>query len=203
MTRLTPKQQAMVTDNLGLIHFTINQYYRHLADDPDSYQDGVLGLIRAARDFNPAKARFSTYAVIWIRREVGRGRDTRMGLNYRHARYAGHDYQPPLSLDQLITVDDGDSTTLADYLPAAGPQPHDEIEDRALVAVTTRVLVHHARDEIDRDVISRLFDRLNDQRPDSRKAIGDRHGLTAEGVRQREVRLTARVRTALTSGAST
>lgn len=62
-----------VEANLGLVHWTINRYYRRLADDDDVLQAGRLGLIRAAEKFDPELGfAFGTYAPNWIRSFIGK-----------------------------------------------------------------------------------------------------------------------------------
>ena len=62
-------EQKLVTANLGLVLHAVNSYKTHGISPDDLIQEGNLGLIRAARHFDPQThtARFATYATYWIR----------------------------------------------------------------------------------------------------------------------------------------
>lgn len=70
--RLTKKQAAMVANNLGLCYMMMGKY----GIIPPNQREELLakvalpGLIRASRLFDPAKARFSTYACAAIRTAI-------------------------------------------------------------------------------------------------------------------------------------
>jgi RNA polymerase primary sigma factor len=61
--------QKLITSNLGLVLTAVNDYMRYGVAEDDLIQEGNLGLIRAARHFDPAAhtTRFATYATYWIR----------------------------------------------------------------------------------------------------------------------------------------
>lgn len=66
-------QEKIIAGNMGLIVKTVNEY----TFDKQLYQDlvheGILGVIRTAQLFEPAKkVRFATYAAHWINAFVGR-----------------------------------------------------------------------------------------------------------------------------------
>lgn len=62
-------EQQLITANLGLVLRVVRDYKRCGVPLDDLIQEGNLGLIRAARQFDPATqtARFATYATYWIR----------------------------------------------------------------------------------------------------------------------------------------
>ena len=62
-------EQKLITANLGLVKKAVNDYARCGVPEDDLIQEGSLGLIRAARHFDPSThtSRFSTYATYWIR----------------------------------------------------------------------------------------------------------------------------------------
>ena len=62
-------EQQLITANLGLVLHAVRDYRRCGVPLDDSIQEGNLGLIRAARNFDPLahSARFATYATYWIR----------------------------------------------------------------------------------------------------------------------------------------
>ena len=61
--------QQLITANLGLVLHAVSDYKQCGVPLDDLIQEGNLGLIRAARHFDPAThtARFATYATYWIR----------------------------------------------------------------------------------------------------------------------------------------
>ena len=65
-------RHRLVTSNLGLVLTIARRYHRVEFELTDLFQAGVLGLVRAATDFNPDLGRFSTYAAHWIRSYLGR-----------------------------------------------------------------------------------------------------------------------------------
>jgi len=67
-------KQQLITANLALVLRAVSDYKRCGVPLDDLVQEGNLGLIRAARHFNPSthSARFATYATYWIRRAIVR-----------------------------------------------------------------------------------------------------------------------------------
>ncbi|HEB14026.1 MAG TPA: sigma-70 family RNA polymerase sigma factor [candidate division WWE3 bacterium] len=75
-------RQKLIGSNLRLVISNTFKYARRLQQFPndaidinDLAQDGMLGLIRAVEDYDPEKARFSTYATWWIIQHMQRGLD--------------------------------------------------------------------------------------------------------------------------------
>lgn len=62
---LTPEQERMVEENLGLFIHVLKRYNRDLRYEwDDAYQYGCMGLVEAVRNYNPEKgAAFSSFAV--------------------------------------------------------------------------------------------------------------------------------------------
>lgn len=72
---LTAKQQALVEENLRLIHWTIQQYIDTDKtvcglDYDDLYQEGALALCHAAATFENRGAQFKSYAVTVMRNHL-------------------------------------------------------------------------------------------------------------------------------------
>lgn len=71
-------RETLVTRNMGLVHYTVNQIIGKGNDNrlnslsrEDLTQEGAIGLARAIDKWNPAiGGRFSTYAVYWIRASI-------------------------------------------------------------------------------------------------------------------------------------
>lgn len=61
----------LVEDNLKLVHFIVRRYYPDFATDEDIIQVGSIGLIKAAKTWDEERTKFSTYASICIKNEVG------------------------------------------------------------------------------------------------------------------------------------
>ncbi|MGW6480770.1 sigma-70 family RNA polymerase sigma factor [Streptomyces sp. NPDC055059] len=66
-------RDCLVLHNQRLVRSMVPRYLNQGLDYDDLFQHGVLGLMRAARKFNPAKGfKFSTYATWWIRQSITR-----------------------------------------------------------------------------------------------------------------------------------
>lgn len=73
VTPLTPAQRLLVTENTGLIGYTLDRYFSrlspHLAEDANDA--GLDGLCKAARYYRPERGtQFSTLAVICVKSAV-------------------------------------------------------------------------------------------------------------------------------------
>lgn len=76
---LTRDQRDLVSDNMKLVYWAANRMRLGWIDDfDDVLSDATEGLVVAALRFDPDRGRFSTYAVMWIRYFVNRGRDRRL-----------------------------------------------------------------------------------------------------------------------------
>jgi len=64
-------KDRLVEENLGLVRMAVKRYRGFGVEDEDLIQIGSVGLIKAARDFDPEKqVQFSTYAVTKIIGEI-------------------------------------------------------------------------------------------------------------------------------------
>lgn len=69
----TRAQELLVLHNLRLVYDLAKRYFSQNDTLEDLIHEGILGLIEAARRFDPAKGnRFSTVAHWWIRRAISR-----------------------------------------------------------------------------------------------------------------------------------
>ncbi|MFJ5271806.1 sigma-70 family RNA polymerase sigma factor [Streptomyces sp. NPDC088358] len=67
-------RDCFVLHNQRLVHKMVPRYLDQGLDYDDLFQHGALGLMRAARKFDPAKGfKFSTYATWWVRQSIARG----------------------------------------------------------------------------------------------------------------------------------
>ena len=56
--------EKLVTENLNLVHYVIRKYFHAAPNDyDDCFQEGTIGLIKAATNYDPEIGAFSTYAV--------------------------------------------------------------------------------------------------------------------------------------------
>lgn len=95
----------LVNDNRTLVEWSVNRYLdRHMvagADREDLVSWGLLGLLSAARAFDPSRGlRFSTLAALSIERSIMRG-----------AMRASSQRGNALSLDEALTEKSGDGET--------------------------------------------------------------------------------------------
>ncbi|MFH8973587.1 sigma-70 family RNA polymerase sigma factor [Streptomyces sp. NPDC017890] len=66
-------RDCLVVHNQRLVHSLVRPYLEQGLDYDDLLQHGLLGLLRAARKFDPTKGfKFSTYATWWIRQSITR-----------------------------------------------------------------------------------------------------------------------------------
>lgn len=80
-------RETLVLHNLPLVVSVARRFRHTLLGYDDLIQDGILGLLKAAERYNPARGtRFGTLAVWWIRQSIGRaiantGRVIRLPVN--------------------------------------------------------------------------------------------------------------------------
>ena len=72
-------RNRVVMANYGLCHRFASRAARRGAPLDDLLQEAVLGLIRAIQTYDPDRARFSTYAVGWVRQRIGRWIEQQQG----------------------------------------------------------------------------------------------------------------------------
>lgn len=69
LTPLTPEQQQLAADNEKLIWFFLKKY-AYGSDPHELYGVAAEGLIRAAATYDPARGKFSTHAMYYMRSAV-------------------------------------------------------------------------------------------------------------------------------------
>lgn len=63
----------LICENTGLVHFVANKYQNLGLDYDDLIGEGNIGLINAAKRYDPSLGyKFSTYATLWIRQAITR-----------------------------------------------------------------------------------------------------------------------------------
>jgi RNA polymerase sigma factor (sigma-70 family) len=168
---LTCDQQRLVEDNRKLVPWTINHRLPYRPDGPDEMDDcigdGYLGLVHAARRFDPDRGvKFSVFAVLTIRGYVLTGLRDRNGSADR----------PRLPVDKLPTSSDDDAP-VGDLVPDTSVPFDERVSDRDLIDRALELLDRPQREAIvaagERDGITRLAARTGL----SRSAI--QHRVTA------------------------
>ena len=64
------ERDKLIVENQRLVSFTLHKYYPSWAFDEDMQQIGMIGLCRAADNYDPTKGKFSTFATQYIINEV-------------------------------------------------------------------------------------------------------------------------------------
>jgi RNA polymerase primary sigma factor len=94
-------EEQLVKENIGLVHRVVNSHvsrFRYMGMYRDDLiQEGTIGLIRAIRKYDPKRAKFSTYACIWIKALVCRFTDRNYSLIpiTNSGRYPSKNSPPP------------------------------------------------------------------------------------------------------------
>jgi RNA polymerase primary sigma factor len=114
-------KQNLVRHNLGFVIAIVRNQRRGTLRLDELVQEGNVGLMRAIEKFDPrAGARFSTYAIWWIRAYVGRYlKEARSMVRLPRGTFA----QPDASLD--ATIWESGHVTHLELLEADGARPED------------------------------------------------------------------------------
>jgi hypothetical protein len=187
---LTDEQRKLVEDNVALVPFVLRKYGTGGSDWDDAVGDGYCGLIRAAQRFDPTKARFSTYAVRWIRAGVQQGRLVAEGKNFRRAMGSGRGtafrtaWHRPVSLDAPIAG--MDDVALIDLVADDNGRVDPEVETGLIDRIHDTWWI--CRDQIDHDVLDAVV------AGETLTAVARRHGMTPAGVSHRKRRVLGQLR---------
>lgn len=74
-------REKLIVHNLRLVQWTALKYYLPGENDLDDlFQVGVMGLMRAIKDYDPGKGTFGNYATYWIKQAITRDIDDKAGL---------------------------------------------------------------------------------------------------------------------------
>ena len=165
------EKKKLVEDNLNLIKKVASKIYYRLPDCSidfdDLFQVGVIGLIKAAENYNEDKGKFSTYAYIRIRGEI---LDFLRSLeifpntekDYITVEKAEPDEDLPysntaiiLSLNSIISTED-DSISLIDSIVSNSKTPEEEYEIKEQIEKISQIIDNHL-DENEKKVINYLF----------------------------------------------
>lgn len=132
----TREKEALVTDNLGLVHACANRFRGRGVEYEDLYQAGCVGLVKAAAGFDETLGyRFSTYAVPAILGEIRR--IFRDGGSVKVGRAAKEKARALLGLRDDLEHTLGRAPTVRELCAAAGTEP---AETAALLGASLPVL---------------------------------------------------------------
>ena len=101
-----------------LVRTIVNQYHVANVDPEDLMQEGRIGLIEAAKRFDPNRGiQFASYASWWVRKYITLGLSD-YGNAVRISKHAkdAMDRCVSLSFDDILYIEDGDPITFADTL---------------------------------------------------------------------------------------
>ena len=161
----------------------------------DLIHEGNLGLIEAARRFDPARnVKFITYAVWWVREAMMHLlADQTRAFSFPPKMFAElHKASEDVSLSDPVTRSDGQSRELADVLPQDQVPP---VEDEMIHQSDLNELADALHDLDGKEFeVMRLRFGLGDDEPHTLQEIGDRLHLTRERVRQIESRAKDKLR---------
>lgn len=65
-------RQKLIEENLKLVYFIVNTYYPRYISDEDITQVGMIGLCKAAKNYDENRGTFSTFAGKCIKNEINR-----------------------------------------------------------------------------------------------------------------------------------
>jgi RNA polymerase sigma factor (sigma-70 family) len=138
---LTDAQRKVVTDNMGLVHRLVRMFLaqrphlQHMRED--LVQEGTMGLIRAAQDYQESRGcAFSTYAWDWIRKALHEG----------HKRAAYVVSFPANIKPAAYPVDMDDAPWLQDQAPLADAR-EPELHARARAYLARKHSLYHHRSD--------------------------------------------------------
>jgi RNA polymerase sigma factor (sigma-70 family) len=166
--------ERLVLDNRRLVDYMVNRYlkryYVGTMERDDLVSWGMMGLVSAARAWDPARsASFSTLACRAIERMIIRG----VNREWRPERE-----QATVSLDELISGHEGGDERFVDQLPA------DEDVEREMLDTERAVALDSALETLSPE--QRQLIRRHYYEGDSVQDIAEDLGLSRQGVYSRE-----------------
>ena len=182
----------LIEEYMPLVQGVVGEFVRRKDSRRDDLiQEGCIGLYKALAQYDPDRgAKFSTYAVWWVKACVRRYL-RRQGTNVAD-----------LSLNFKSDGEAGQDDELGDRLPAELPDPVEGIENDELRATVRGVAESVAR-RLDRRAYCRSSDgqqhltilvcRWLSAKPRTLQEVGDQIHCSRERVRQIEVRLLERM----------
>lgn len=98
-------RDELVTNNIKLVYHVIHRNFPSFGRDEDVFQEGCIGLVKAADSFDESKGEFRNYAYTSILNTI---------RNYFSRNKQEVDV---LSLDYMVDTNDGESVAMIDIIP--------------------------------------------------------------------------------------
>ncbi len=196
----TAARQKLVEANLRLVIRIAGEYRDHALPRDELVAEGNLGLIEAARRYDPGRrVRFASYAGWWIRKYIlsalrRQSLQTSVGAGGGTASRAGR--QRVLSFEEFMESS-SERHALERFAPAAAAEPETVVLEHQLAEALRSVL--HRLPDHERTVLEAHYG-LSGRPPITLQEIGRLLGCTRERVRQIELRALTRVRQLLGGG---
>jgi RNA polymerase primary sigma factor len=207
---------ALVEGNLRFVVSYAKRYRKLGVPFLDLIQEGNLGLIEAARHFDPERGtKFITHGVWWVRQTImhrlAESRTSALRAQLEHqpsAREIAEDLDGMDEDAQTLLQGPPDDAPLLSLLPSRRGQRHDEDFDDAFCDQAIREIdddptrdalvreLEDALDELDdhERLVMRLRYGLHDDEPWTLRQIGQRMRLGGSRIRRIELRATQKLR---------
>lgn len=194
-------QNKLVESNLRFV-IKIAARYKGLMELEDLINEGSIGLMTAARKFNPESGnKFITYASWWITASIQKAvRETSTGIKFPNNKYNEMKNKKwrMSSLDETVPGKDGDEVSKVSLISDdRNLNPEEEFfmeEDRALTLEIVESLSPK-----EKTVLYYRYG-LDGKKPLSLSETGEKMGYSKERVRQIEIRAKNLVRTLIEEG---
>jgi len=171
-------REELILSNQPLVYFMAKKYYVPGLPLRDLVQEGNIGLMKAAENFDPGKGKFGTYAFWWIKAYILRAIKNNWLVHFPSRRREAnrHDKQDVPSC-QMVKLEE--STTVPSEVD------HDPFE--AASNNETKQRIQRMLSELapkERQAICLRFGIGNGGKEHTLEEVGRSVGLTPEGVRQ-------------------
>lgn len=172
---LTQEQRALVEANLGCVGWFLrahNDIIRTFGYD-DAFQTGCLGLMKAARNYDESRGKFSTLAMIEIRNAIFT--TIREGKAAKRAPRSGNILS--MEANVVATKHASEPTTVQDTIADPGLSPEDAYIHNEMLAI--------AREILESDDLLRAFYADNKKQLEIAAEIGATQSWVSRLIRQR------------------
>lgn len=163
-------------EHIGIVHAIANKKLRGYGrrfDVEDLVHEGVIGMMSAARKFDPQKGRFGTYAAWWIHASI----------DAYIVEKGGRLVQLPIKMARKLNREAALPTSPVEFFdnehPAEVPTPAETYEKSETAAIVW-CAVAHLNDPKDAEIVRMYFKEGMDM-----PKIGKRLGMSRQGVQQR------------------
>jgi len=187
-------QKKLVQSNLKLV-IKIANTYKGYDDVEDLINEGNMGLMHAARKFDPDNgARFSTYAGLWIKAYIQKAiRETSTGVRFPAAKYKElkQDKWHFASLDKVVgSEEDGEcfGSFLKDDVNAL---PEETCIEDDTISLVRKIV--NSLDPVSKAVICKRYG-FDGEEQMSLAEIGKLFGYSKERIRQIEIKAEKTIR---------